>query len=92
MMVLKAGRPAIHKLGDIGSSNIDEYIDVVRETSSDYIGMFAEGLGFVDVRFKKEDVRPMSKKEIARINELFFSINGHTLYKIHLDAEGYYIQ
>lgn len=62
-MVLLGGRPAIHKLGNIGREDND-YIRVFEEDEECYIGNFAEGFGFIDVKFKKEDCRSLTKEEV----------------------------
>ena len=90
MMVLKAGKPAMHKLGNIGSYPSDTYIDVDSETKDEFIGMFSEGLGLVEVHFKKKDVRPLRRKEIKKLNTQLFTINGEVRYRISLDQKGYY--
>jgi len=87
IMVLKGGSPAIHKLGNIGREN-DDYIRVYSETEDYYIGNFEEGFGFVDVKFRKKDCRPLSEEERKRINGKWYSINGIPLYRIYVDDEG----
>ncbi len=87
IMVLKGGSPAIHKLGDIGRKN-DDYIRVYDETENYYIGNFEEGFGFVDVKFRKEDCRPLTEEERKQINRKWYSINGSLLYRIYVDDEG----
>lgn len=87
IMVLKGSRPAMHKLGNIGRKN-DDYIRVYRETDTHYIGNFEEGLGFIDVEFKKEDCRQLTDAEIKDLNGKWYSINGNPLYKIYIDKDG----
>ncbi|MDN5317860.1 MAG: hypothetical protein PWR08_1985, partial [Thermoanaerobacterium sp.] len=87
IMVLKGGSPAIHKLGNIGREN-DDYIRVYDETEDYYIGNFEEGFGFVDVKFRKEDCRPLTEEERKQINGRWYSINGNSLYRIYVDNEG----
>lgn len=87
IMVLKGDSPAIHKLGDIGRKN-DDYIRVYDETENYYIGNFEEGFGFVDVKFRKEDCRPLTEEERKQINRKWYSINGSLLYRIYVDDEG----
>lgn len=61
---IKKGGKAIHKLGDISRNVLDaELIYVNDEDEDNYIGHFAEGYGFIDVKFAKEDCRPASAKE-----------------------------
>lgn len=90
MMMLKKNSPAIHTLGDIGQSEIDEAIDVWEETEDTYIGAFCEGFGFINVVFKKQDVRPLTLEEIAEKNRKWYAINETPMYKIELDKDGYY--
>lgn len=87
IMVLKGGSPAIHKLGNIGREN-DDYIRVYSEIEDYYIGNFEEGFGFVDVKFRKEDCRPLTEEERKLINGKWYSINGNLLYRIYVDEEG----
>lgn len=89
IMVLKGGSPAIHKVGNIGREN-DDYIRVYSETEDYYIGNFEEGFGFVfvDVKFRKEDCRPLTEEERKKINGKWYSINGNLLYRIYVDEEG----
>jgi hypothetical protein len=86
-MVLKGGSPAIHQLGNIGREN-DDYIRVYDETEDCYIGSFEEGFGFVDVKFRKGDCRPITEEERKEINGKWYSINGIPLYRIYADNEG----
>ena len=87
IMVLKGGSPAIHQLGNIGRKQ-DEYIRVYAEDEDEYIGVFEEGFGFVDVRFKKEDCRKPTKKEIEFLNRQYFAINNVIIGKIKVDEDG----
>jgi hypothetical protein len=87
-MVLKAHSPAIHKLGDIGQSDTDEYIRVCEETKKFYIGHFEEGFGFIGVHFAKTDVRPLTKEEIDDVNKCWYVLAGIPRYKLSFDYEG----
>lgn len=87
IMVLKGGSPAIYKLGNMGREN-DDYIRVYSETEDYYIGNFEEGFGFVDVKFRKKDCRPLTEEERKQINGKWYSINGNLLYRIYVDEEG----
>jgi hypothetical protein len=86
-MILKGGSPAIHKLGDIGREN-DSKIRVGNEDEEYYIGNFEEGFGFIDVKFKKSDCRPLTNEERDNLNGSWYTINGNPLYKIYVDEEG----
>jgi len=87
IMMLKTNSPAIHKLGNIGR-NIDDKIRIHSEDDTYYIGNFEEGYGFIDVKFKKSDCRPLTPKERENINGSWYGINGNPLYKIYVDDEG----
>ncbi len=86
-MVLNGGSPAIHLLSNIGRED-DAYIRVHDEDNEYYIGNFEEGYGFIDVKFRKQDCRPLTLDEIEDLNKKWFAINGHRLYKIQLDKNG----
>lgn len=87
IMVLKGGSPAIHLLGDIGRDE-DDFIWVESETEDQYIGHFEEGLGFINVRFNKADVRPCTTEEIDKLNECYFIINNTVMYKNKFNHDG----
>lgn len=87
IMVLKGGSPAIHKLGNIGRPD-DEKIRVFEEDEGHYIGEFEEGFGFINVKFKKSDCRPLTKEERDKLNGSWYTINGNPLYKIYVDEDG----
>lgn len=87
IMILKGGSSALHKLGNIGRKD-DEFIRVHKETETHYIGMFEEGLGFIDVEFRKEDCRYLTEEERKELNGKWYGINGFPLYKIYVDEEG----
>lgn len=76
--LLRKGAKALHKTGNIGRDCLDaELIVVHEETDFHYIGNFAEGLGFVNVRFNKKDCRKPSEKEfrmcmVGRMEEVKF--------------------
>lgn len=64
-MFLKKGGKAIHLLGDISRDVLDaELIFVHSEDENNYIGHFAEGFGFINVKFAKEDCREASDEEV----------------------------
>jgi len=87
IMILKANSQAIHMLGDISREN-DEHIRVHEETETHYIGNFEEGLGFINIEFRKEDCRPLTEEERKELNGKWYSINGTPLYKIYVDEQG----
>ncbi|MDD4779095.1 MAG: hypothetical protein PHT02_00630 [Tissierellia bacterium] len=87
IMVLKGGSPAIHKMGDIGRPN-DDYIRIFEEDEEHYIGEFEEGIGFVQVKFKKSDCRLLSEQERNELNGKWYTINETPLYKIYVDKDG----
>jgi hypothetical protein len=87
IMILKGGSPAIHKLGDIGR-DVDDKIRIYEETDVHYIGNFEEGFGFIDVKFRKEDCRPLTEGERNELNGSWYGINDNPLYRIYVDNEG----
>lgn len=86
-MILKGGSPAIHILGDIGR-DADDFIIVKSETEDHFIGNFVEGFGFMDVRFRKDDCRPLTPGEIEKLNNSQIQLGG-IKYKMRVDSEGY---
>lgn len=86
-MVLLGGRPAKHKMGDIGRTE-DDFIRVFSEDDTYYIGNFAEGFGFIDVKYKKEDCRNLTKEEVDDLNGKWIGINGNPYYQISIDYDG----
>ncbi|MFE6075730.1 hypothetical protein ACFVQB_14760 [Paenibacillus sp. NPDC057886] len=90
VMVLKGGSDALHLMGNIGREE-DDLINVIAEDDSYYIGTFCEGFGFFDVHFLKENVRPMNKEEVEKLNRTYHTISGRVLGKNHYDYDGYWI-
>jgi len=76
--LLKKGSPAYHKSGNIGRDCYDaELIIIYDEDNEFYIGNFAEGYGFVDVKFRKTDCREATEQEyrmcmVGRMDEIKF--------------------
>lgn len=85
--MLKGGSPALHKLGDIGRK-VDDFIRIHSETEEYYIGSFEEGVGFIDVKYKKEDCRQLTEEERKELNGKWYGINGTPLYRIYVDEQG----
>lgn len=77
----------MHKLGNIGR-DIDDKIRIHSEDDTHYIGNFEEGFGFIDVKFRKEDCRSLTKEEREKLNGSWYGINGNPLYRIYVDEEG----
>lgn len=91
VMALKKGSPAFHMMGNIGRDILDvEYIYVNTESDDYYMGSFIEGLGFINVIFRKEDVRPLTKGEIDEQNKKILTINGGYAGSFNLDYDGFY--
>lgn len=64
-MFIRKGGKAIHQLGDISRNVLDAELIIVRgEDNDNWIGNYAEGFGFVDVKFAKEDCRDATKEEV----------------------------
>lgn len=87
IMVLKGGSPAMHMLGNIGRKD-DEYIRVYAESEDEYIGVFEEGFGFIDVRFKKNDCRAISEDEYNFLNKQLCVIGNNVLHNVSVDKNG----
>ena len=87
IMVLKGGSPAMHKLGNIGRKD-DDYIRVYAESEGEYIGVFEEGFGFIDVRFKKNDCRIINEDEFKFLNKQFCTIGNNVLHNVSVDRDG----
>lgn len=87
IMVLKGGSPAIHQLGNIGRKE-DEYIRVYAEDEDDYVGVFEEGFGFIDVRFKKDDCRQINNKEFNFLSRQVYVIGGMPMGYVTIDRDG----
>lgn len=87
IMILKGGSDAIHQLGNIGREN-DEHIRVSEETDAHYIGSFEEGFGFINVKFKKEDCRFLTKEEVQEMNGTLITINGNPICRIYVNEFG----
>lgn len=63
--LLKKGADAFHKMGNIKRDTFAAELIVIREEDDDfYIGNFAEGFGFVGVKFRKEDCRKATLEEL----------------------------
>lgn len=91
IMVLKGGSTAIHRMGDIGRKE-DSYIRVYDETYTHYIGSFEEGYGFIDVLYRREDVRQLNEEEVNDLNGKWYSISGTPIGRIYIDNEGNVMQ
>lgn len=64
-MFLRKGGKAIHKLGDISRDYYNsELIVVEKEEPLNWVGHFAEGYGFIDVKFAKEDCKDATDEEV----------------------------
>lgn len=65
-MLLRKGGKAIHKLGDISRNVLDaELIMIHDEDENNWIGEFAEGFGFIDIKFNKSDCRNATEEELC---------------------------
>lgn len=64
MFIRKNGK-AIHQLGDISRDYYNaELIYVHSEDEDNWIGYYAEGFGFINVKFAKKDCKEASKEEV----------------------------
>lgn len=75
---------AIHMMGDI-SSNEPDLCHIVRESETDYYGMWITGIGFVDVRFPKETTRELTPEEIEKYNKMNIQISNQPVQKLKVD-------
>lgn len=67
LMFIKKGGRAASKTGEFNLSRDyydAELICVSNENDDNWIGNYAEGFGFFDIQFAKEDCREASEKEI----------------------------
>ena len=66
-MFLRRGGEAMHKLGELTRDTYNAELIYVQKEDNDYwYGLFAEGFGFYDVRFKKEDCVDATEDMIER--------------------------
>lgn len=86
-MVLKGGSSALHILGDIGRGE-DEFIRVFSFKDGYYTGQFEEGYGFINVKFRAKDCRPLTAEEVRQLNRMWYAISGRPLWHMHLDSDG----
>jgi len=64
-MFLKQNGKAYHQLGELTRDLFDAELIYVHSEDDDYwIGHFAEGMGFINVRFLKSDCREATDEEI----------------------------
>lgn len=64
MFIRKNGK-AIHQLGDISRDYYNaELIYVHSEDEDNWIGHYAEGYGFINVKFAKKDCKEASEEEV----------------------------
>ena len=65
LMFIKKGGKAFHKMGNLSRNYYDaELICVSNEDEYNWIGNYAEGMGFFNVHFAKEDCREASDEEV----------------------------
>lgn len=66
---------AMHAVGDLSRAEPSLAI-VYRETESDYVGEWATGVGFVNVRFPRETTRELTDEEKARFDGQWIECAG----------------
>jgi hypothetical protein len=86
-MILLGDKPALHKMGNIGRKH-DNLIRVFKEDEQHYIGNFAEGFGFIDVKFKKEDCRKLTIEEVDNLNGKWYGVNNQPYFQVSIDYDG----
>lgn len=72
---------AIHKLGDISSSEPDLCI-IYREDDENWIGNWVTGLGFINVKFPKISTRELTREEIEKYNKQYAQLSDHPPIKL----------
>lgn len=75
---------AHHALGDISRDEPSLAI-IYGETEDDFIGEWATGVGFVNVRFPKAETRELAESEKAQYRGRFLVVAGRA-QPIQLDA------
>lgn len=64
-MFIKKGGQAVHLLGDITRDFYDAELIIVSRSERDYwVGSYAEGFGFVNVKFLKSHCREATDDEV----------------------------
>ena len=67
LMFIKKGGKAFHKTGNLSRDYYDtELICVSNEDENNWIGNYAEGMGFFNVHFAKEDCREATDEEAGK--------------------------
>lgn len=65
LMFIRKGGKAIHQLGDLSRDYYNvELICISDEDEENWIGNYAEGYGFFNVRFAKKDCREATDEEV----------------------------
>lgn len=67
---------ASHVLGDL-SRDKPALAIILQETDTDFIGEWAEGIGFVNVVFPKDTTRPLTDDELRQYGAMY--LNGQRL-------------
>ena len=87
--ILKANCDAIHKLGNI-KRKMDDLIIIRDETETHFIGNFITGYGFIDVEYKKVDVRELTQEEKQKTLKMQVGINGRNVHPIANNEDEFY--
>lgn len=76
--MLLSGKDAQHCMRNINRDQEygDQEIIIRWESKNFYYGNFLEGFGFVDVAYKKKDVRELTEDEINRIKDIGISLGA----------------
>ena len=74
---------AIHKLGDISSSEPD-ICRIESEDDENYIGRWVCGMGFVHVKFPKSSTRKLTSEEVEYFSKQYFQLSGGPPQKLDL--------
>ncbi len=68
-------KEAHHKLGEISRDEWDLAI-VFQEDLESFYGNWVFGFGFIEVRFPKNSVKQLNKKELKKYNDTGYGISG----------------
>lgn len=69
---------ATHNLGDI-SRDEPELCYIFEDSETDYIGRWATGFGFVNVKFPKETTRELTEHEMEEYRHVHIGISGRDM-------------
>lgn len=77
------GKEAHHHLGDISRDKWD-LIQIYAEDEENYIGNWAYGYGFIEVKFSKKSIKQLNQKEIKKYDGSAWGISGSYMGKLEV--------